>query len=66
MEVKHAVVAGYREKSKDEHKREYDAWNCAIRGRTVDGRRLRVVISFEEETSMLIITAVDLGRNAGG
>jgi len=34
----------------------------AIRGKTVDGRQLRVVVSFDEETGLLIITAIALGE----
>lgn len=50
---------GYHEPKKDEYKVEYKAWNYAIRGKTIDGRELRVVVSFDEN-NLLIITVIDL------
>lgn len=44
---------------------EHGAWNYAIRGRTIDGRSLRIVISFEADGVLLIITAIDLGKQEG-
>lgn len=58
-EIIHVLHNGYHEKRKDEFKEEYAAWNYAICGKTVDGRRLRVCISFDP-SGMLIITAIDL------
>jgi hypothetical protein len=55
---------GYREESKDEFKTEYSAWNYAMRGKTIDARELRVVVSFDAE-GMLIITAIELGVGNG-
>ena len=55
----YVLRTGWHEKSKDEYKEEYKAWNYSIRGKTVDGRDLRVVISFDEN-GMLIITVIDL------
>lgn len=59
-EVLHVLRHGYHEKKKDEFKEEYQAWNYSIRGKTVDDRELRVCVSFDVETGMLIITAIDL------
>lgn len=59
VEITSVINSGYHEKSKDEFKPEYDAWNYAIRGKTVDKRSLRVAVSFDEQL-MLIITAIDL------
>ena len=50
---------GYHEPKKDEYKEEFKAWNYAIRGKTIDARELRVVVSFDEN-NMLIITVIDL------
>ena len=52
------IENGYWEKRKDEYKPEYEAWNYSIRGRTVDGRDLRIIISFENQR-LLFITAID-------
>ena len=59
-EVFQVLRGGYHEKRKDEFKEEYNAWNYAIRGKTIDKRDLRICVSFDKETGMLIITAIDL------
>lgn len=43
-EIEYVLKSGHREESKDEYKSEYGAWNYAIRGRTVDGKDLRVAV----------------------
>lgn len=57
-EVRMIIENGYWEKRKDEYKPEYEAWNYSIRGRTVDGRDLRIIISFENQR-LLFITTID-------
>lgn len=52
---------GWHEKRKDVFDAHYLAWNYAIRGKTADGRQLRVVVSFENK-DLLIITAIALGE----
>ncbi len=47
-----------REAGQDER---HEAWCYAIRGKTVDKRELRVVVSFDENY-LLIITAIGLER----
>jgi hypothetical protein len=59
-EVLHVLRQGFHEKRKDRYEEIYKAWNYSIRGKTVDKRDLRIVVSFDSETGMLIITAVDL------
>jgi hypothetical protein len=61
LEIRQVVERGYHEPAKDEFKEEWQAWNYAIRGRTLDQRELRIVVSFDEEDSLLIITSIDLG-----
>ena len=61
-EVLEVTRNGYREKAKDEYKPEWEAWNYAIRGRTLDGRGLRIAVSFDEEGFLLFITSIDLGE----
>jgi hypothetical protein len=58
LEILHVLKRGHHEKRKDEFKLEYGDWNYAIRGKTVDQRELRVVVTFVSE--MLVITAIDL------
>ena len=52
---------GFHEKAKDKFEIRYQAWNYSIRGATVDGRKLRVIVSFDEN-GMLIITAIALNE----
>lgn len=59
LEVLYVLRHGYHEKRKDEFKEEHDAWNYAMRGKTVDGRELRVCVAFDP-SGMLIITTIDL------
>lgn len=63
MEIKAVIGSGWHEKAKDRYQEEYSAWSYAIRGKTVDKRALRVVISFEPDERgelLLLITAIDL------
>lgn len=59
-EVLDVLLGGYHEKRKDKYEEQYKAWSYSIRGKTIDDRSLMIVVSFDSETSMLIITAIDL------
>ena len=59
LEILHVLRRGHHEKRKDEFKPQYGDWNYAIRGKTVDQRELRVVVTFVAP-GMLVITAIDL------
>jgi hypothetical protein len=58
-EVTQVLETGHSEKAKDAFDETFLTWNYAIRGKTVDGRQLRIVVSFEIP-NLLIITAIDL------
>lgn len=60
LEVIHVLKNGHHEKKKDEFKPEFNAWNYAIRGNTLDKRDLRIAVSFDESTKLLIITAIEI------
>ena len=60
-EYTYVLRNGYHEAKKDEFKEEHTAWNYAIRGRTVDQRDLRIIVSFDEE-GLLIITTIEVGK----
>lgn len=60
-ELRYALLNGHREQRKDHFTHEYQAWNYAIRGNTVDSRPLRIVVSFDRD-DVLIITVIDLER----
>jgi hypothetical protein len=61
LEVKQALKKGYHEKRKDEFKEEHYVWNYSIRGKTIDGRELRVALSFDK-SGMLVVTVIDLKK----
>jgi hypothetical protein len=54
-------VQGYHEKKKDKFNNFHHVWNYSVRGKTVDRRELRVIVSFDEN-GMLIITAIELKK----
>jgi hypothetical protein len=58
-EYEYVLINGYHEKKKDDYKEKYKAWNYAIRGKTIDKRSIRVVVSFDEN-DLLVITVIDL------
>lgn len=61
-EILYVLKNGYHEKKKDKFDELYQAWNYAVRGKTLDRRELRVVISFEDASGMLLITAIELKK----
>lgn len=58
-EILYVLKHGHHEKRKDKFEQRFQAWNYAVRGKTMDARELRVIVSFDEN-NMLIITAIDL------
>ena len=60
-EVRYVLSHGHREPKKDEFKDEHKAWNYSMRGKTADGRQLRIVVSFDSN-DMLLITVIDLEK----
>jgi hypothetical protein len=57
QDIIHALKNGRHEKSKDIFDAAFQAWNYAMRGPAVDQNELRVIVSFDEELDLLIITA---------
>lgn len=64
MDITHALVTGEHESHRDVYRSDFRAWNRAIKGHTIDGRLIRVVVSFDEDY-MIIITVFPLGRSSG-
>ena len=59
LEVLYVLQHGYHEKRGDRFEEQFRSWNYAVRGKTIDSRHLRIIVSFEG-LEMLIITAIDL------
>ncbi len=58
-EVIFVLRHAYHEKRKDRFDEKYAAWNYALRGKTMDRKELRIIVSFDQ-AGMLIITAIEL------
>ncbi len=56
-EIIYVLNTGRHEKTKDFFDESFNSWNYAIRGLTLDGLDLRIIISFESNKNLLIITA---------
>jgi hypothetical protein len=60
-EYTYVLRHGYHEARKDTFEEPYNAWNYAIRGKTLDKRDLRVIVSFDD-SGMLIITTIEVHK----
>lgn len=60
-DIVHVLTTGWHEAKKDRYQEAYFAWNYSIRGKTIDNRSLRIVVSFDEN-AMLVITVIGLQR----
>lgn len=60
-EVEFVLANGHHEARKDQFNEVFQAWDYSIRGKTVDGRELRVVVGFIEP-QVLIVTVIDLDK----
>lgn len=62
-EIGWIIRHGYHEKKKDMFQPEYNSWNYAIRGKTIEERDIRIVVSWDtSDVEMLVITVIDLGE----
>ena len=62
LELFYVLEHGFHEPKKDNFKPEYNEWNYSVRGKTFEERSLRVIVSFDKKTQLLIITAIDLDK----
>lgn len=58
-EIEHILSHGHHEARKDQFNEEFEAWDYAIRGKTLDGRNLRIVVAVVDP-KILVVTAIDL------
>ena len=62
-EVEHVLLTGWWDKQNDRRSAEHgDEWTYAIRGRTIDQRRLKIIVAFDEEEPpwLVVVTVIDL------
>lgn len=59
-DVRYVLQHGRHEKRKDEYKAEYGTWNYAIRGKTIDGKDVRVAVTFIDPY-LMIVSVIKVG-----
>jgi hypothetical protein len=60
-DILYVLRKGYHEKKKDSWDKRCKTWCYSIRGKTIDGAELRIIVSFDKN-GMLIITVIRLGK----
>jgi hypothetical protein len=58
-EVEYILSNGHHEARKDKFNKEFESWDYAIKGKTIDGRNLRIIIAIISP-NVLVVTAIDL------
>jgi Domain of unknown function (DUF4258) len=58
-EVEFILRKGHHNPEKDKFDEEYESWDYAIEGKTIDNRKLRIIIAFVEP-NILVVTAINL------
>lgn len=61
VEIEYVLRVGFHEDRKDQFNEKMNSWDYAIRGKTIDGRNLRIIIAIIRP-NILIVTAIDLDR----
>ena len=61
LDALHVLKNGSHERRKTSFDETFQKWKYAIRGKTLDGDELRVIVTIEKN-GVLIITAIDLTR----
>lgn len=61
-EVLQILKKGHHEKIKDVYDEKFKTWNYAIRGKTIDKKELRIVISLDTKIDMIVITVIQIKK----
>lgn len=61
-EIEYVLKNGHHVPKKDQFDELHQAWNYAVEGSTVDRKKLRIIVSFDEATKLLIITVIDISK----
>jgi hypothetical protein len=59
IEIEYVLRIGFHENRKDQFNEKMKSWDYAIRGKTIDGRNLRIIIAMIRP-NILVVTAIDL------
>src|SRR5205085_1555608 len=60
-EVVYVLEHGFHERRKDQFREEFGEWVYAIRGKTLDARKLRIAVAINVDGA-LVITVIDLDK----
>lgn len=58
-DILHVLQTGFHEKIKDQWDETYKAWNYSIRGKTIDGEDLRIIVSFDEYLQIITVIRIE-------
>lgn len=63
-DVRCAIANGWHEKKKDAWIEEFESWNYAISGSSLEGERLRIAVNLDEldQIGMVVITVINLDK----
>jgi hypothetical protein len=60
-DVEQVLLKGYHEAKKDQFNVALNSWDYAIRGKSIDGKNLRIVIALIKP-NVLVVTTIDLDQ----
>ncbi|MBF0359927.1 MAG: DUF4258 domain-containing protein [Oligoflexia bacterium] len=60
-EIEFVLFNGFHNKKKDKFNQEYQCWDYAIEGKTVDGKKIRIIVTIISP-NVLVVTIIDLNR----
>lgn len=60
-DVLYVLKTGYHEKQKTSFDDAFQTWKYAVRGKTLDGKDIRIIVAFDEN-EMMIITVMHVAR----
>jgi len=61
LDALHVIKNGYREPKHDKFKEEWQCWNYAVNGQTLQDDTVRAIISFDDK-KLLIITVINISK----
>jgi len=61
-DILYVLRHGFHENEKDSWDTQHGAWNYAIRGKTLERKDARVIVSFDPSKRMLIITVIRINK----
>jgi hypothetical protein len=61
-DIKRVIFKGRHEPRKDEYKKEFNDWNYAFRGKTLDNDEARICVAFDQELAAVLVTVIRLER----